>query len=144
MTKYQSLHPYPCFSRIVLIEGLSHILGRSQILCVFTKKGTNRQLIIAGQPSSYLFLEKSLKQLFSIQFVSILRRMIYFVLISQGSDLLIHVNINFSQQYMRFLNLFDCNPPKDVRGIFLDLSKAFDRVWHDGFTGNSLNLLKVF
>ena len=29
---------------------------------------------------------------------------------------------------------FDCNPPKDVRGIFLDLSKAFDRVWHDGLT----------
>ena len=23
---------------------------------------------------------------------------------------------------------FYCNPPKDVRGIFLDLSKAFDRV----------------
>ena len=27
----------------------------------------------------------------------------------------------------------DCNPPLDVRGIFLDISKAFDRVWHDGF-----------
>ena len=27
---------------------------------------------------------------------------------------------------------FDCNPPKDVRGIFLDISKAFDRVWHEG------------
>ena len=27
---------------------------------------------------------------------------------------------------------FDCNPPLDVRGIFLDISKAFDRVWHDG------------
>ena len=26
---------------------------------------------------------------------------------------------------------FDCNPLK-VRGIFLDISKAFDRVWHDG------------
>ena len=27
---------------------------------------------------------------------------------------------------------FDCNPPHDVRSVFLDLSKAFDRVWHDG------------
>ena len=27
---------------------------------------------------------------------------------------------------------FDCNPPHDVRAVFLDLSKAFDRVWHDG------------
>ena len=48
---------------------------------------------------------------------------------------------------------FDCNPPKDVRSIFLDLSKAFDRVWHDGLiykikrigiTGNSLKLFESF
>ena len=26
---------------------------------------------------------------------------------------------------------FDCNPPLEVRGIFLDIPKAFDRVWHD-------------
>ena len=28
--------------------------------------------------------------------------------------------------------MFDANLPLDVRGVFLDLSKAFDRVWHDG------------
>ena len=48
---------------------------------------------------------------------------------------------------------FECNPSKDVRSIFLDLSKAFDRVWHDrliykinriGITGNSLNLIESF
>ena len=27
---------------------------------------------------------------------------------------------------------FDCEPPKEVRAIFLDISKAFDKVWHDG------------
>ena len=27
---------------------------------------------------------------------------------------------------------FDCNPPRDVRGIFLVISKAFDRVCHEG------------
>ena len=27
---------------------------------------------------------------------------------------------------------FDCHPPLEVRGSFLDISKAFDRVWHDG------------
>ena len=27
---------------------------------------------------------------------------------------------------------FDCNPALDVRSVYLDISKAFDRVWHDG------------
>ena len=26
---------------------------------------------------------------------------------------------------------FDCNPLLDVKGIFLDISRAFDRVWHE-------------
>ena len=28
---------------------------------------------------------------------------------------------------------FDCCPTLDVRGTFLDISKAFDKVWHKGF-----------
>ena len=48
---------------------------------------------------------------------------------------------------------FDCNPPKDVRGMVLDISKAFDRAWHEGIiskikflgiTGMSLKLLQNF
>ena len=48
---------------------------------------------------------------------------------------------------------FDCIPPKDVRDIFLDLSKAFSRMWHDGLiykiqrpgiTGNSIKIIKSF
>ena len=27
---------------------------------------------------------------------------------------------------------FDCNPPLDVCSVYLDISKAFDRVWQDG------------
>ena len=27
---------------------------------------------------------------------------------------------------------FDCNPPLDVCSVSLDISKAFDRVWHEG------------
>ena len=29
-------------------------------------------------------------------------------------------------------NSFDANPSLEGRGIFLDMSKAFDRVWHKG------------
>ena len=48
---------------------------------------------------------------------------------------------------------FDCNLSKDVRGIFLDITKAFDRVWHKGLickmkcigmTGMPLKLLQSF
>ena len=27
---------------------------------------------------------------------------------------------------------FDCNPTLNVRSVYLDISKAFDRVWHEG------------
>ena len=27
---------------------------------------------------------------------------------------------------------FDANPPNEVRAVFLDISKAFDKVWHEG------------
>ena len=29
-------------------------------------------------------------------------------------------------------NTFDANPSLEVRVVFLDISKAFDRVWHKG------------
>ena len=28
---------------------------------------------------------------------------------------------------------FDYNPSLEVRSVFLDISKVFDKVWHEGF-----------
>ena len=48
---------------------------------------------------------------------------------------------------------FNCNPSLEVRGIFLHLSKAFDKLWHQGllfkleafgFRGKLLNLLEDY
>ena len=34
---------------------------------------------------------------------------------------------------MKFTLIFDAYPSLETRGVFLDISKAFDRVWHEGF-----------
>ena len=48
---------------------------------------------------------------------------------------------------------FDANPSLEVSGVFLDLSKAFNRVWHDGLLyklksngidSNLFKLIKLF
>ena len=48
---------------------------------------------------------------------------------------------------------FDANPSLEVRGVFLDLSKAFDKVWHEdllyklnnnGINGNAFQLNESF
>ena len=50
-------------------------------------------------------------------------------------------------------NAFDCNPSLGVRGAFQDISKTFDKVWHDGLTyilkhnginGDFLRLIESF
>ena len=80
----------------------------------------------------------------------------FFVITNHVFDLLIHVSINYFLLFMIFMHLLIVNPPsppKDVRGIFLDISKAFDKVWHEeliykmkciGISGMLLKLLQNF
>ena len=48
---------------------------------------------------------------------------------------------------------FDCNPTLETKAVFLEISKAFDKVWHKGLLfklesmgicGNLLNLMESF
>ena len=33
---------------------------------------------------------------------------------------------------MKIYQSFDCSPTRDIKEVFLDISKAFDKVWHEG------------
>ena len=70
---------------------------------------------------------------------------------------MIHVFTNYFQLLMTSVHLFitslDCNPSLETHGVSLDISKAFDRVWHDGLlfklkqngvSGNLFQLIKSF
>ena len=48
---------------------------------------------------------------------------------------------------------FDCNPTLEIRAVFLDISKPFNKVWHEGLlfklesmgiSGDLLNLMEFF
>ena len=53
--------------------------------------------------------------------------------VSQVSYLVTHALRNCCQlsQLLSVYKSFDCNPPADTRRSFLDISKAFDKVWHE-------------
>ena len=48
----------------------------------------------------------------------------------QHSDSTLNQLISITHTIFQAVN---CNPPLDVRSMYLDISKAFNRVWHDGF-----------
>ena len=54
---------------------------------------------------------------------------------------------------LEIFEVFDCNPSLEVRLVFSDISKAFDKVWHEGLlyklksmcmAGELYNLLENF
>ena len=47
----------------------------------------------------------------------------------QSSDSCVHQLLSITHEIYKS---FDANPSLEVRGVFLDMCTAFDRVWHDG------------
>ena len=40
--------------------------------------------------------------------------------------------ITLNHNHTRIFPVFDATPSFKVRSVFLDISKAFDKVWHEG------------
>ena len=53
-------------------------------------------------------------------------------LINQVLSKVTHVIISFYLLHMKFINRLTENS-FEVRGIFLDISKVFDKVWHSSY-----------
>ena len=79
----------------------------------------------------YRFLGRCMKNQYMILYTHISFHVTYLTLISQVRPGDSTVNQLIFMTHSIF-EAFDCNPPLDVRSVYLDTSNAFDRVWHDG------------
>ena len=139
--------------RIVFAVEISLIFRKNKVF-QFIKKVINRILKIIVQFLYYQVLGRYLKSLSLIQYLSVLRKTNYFPQINQVSDHLTHVNINCYQLFIVFIYKdLNHNPSLEVCANFLDISKRFDRVWHEGvlykletvgISGDLLNLFQNF
>ena len=122
---------YQSYIKIVLQQVFILMLGNDLLLSQSTRKEISNLLTITDQSHFFLFLVKFLRKSYLIPFLNTFKRIVLFVITNQVFDLLIYVSINYFTVHDIYES-FDCNPPNDVRGIFLDISKAFDRIWHEG------------
>ena len=139
--------------RIASTQEFSIIYGRNPMLTHFIRRVIRNSLTITDQFHFYQSLIKYLKGLFLIHCLNFFMKIICIMRINQDSDHLIHVNISSYQFVYDIYAPFNSNPPHDVRCVFLDISKAFDRVWHEGLiykikhigvTGLTLELIQSF
>ena len=122
------------------------IFGKNPILFLFIKKG-NKQIIDYYRPVSLLpICGKMFKKLL---FNLIFKFLDNNLLCSNQSDS--RPSDSCEYQILSIVHgihaSFDCCPSLEVTGVFLDISKAFDQVWHEGLVyklPNSLQMILLF
>ena len=120
------------FLQNALRQGFIHRLGRKQTSFLFIKKGS-RQCKNNYRPISLLpILEKIFEKLLFDKIYSHLCKNGLLTPNQSGfrpGDSTINQLLSITQ---KIYSAFEEIPSKETRPVFLDLSKAFDRVWHEG------------
>ena len=129
------------------------MIGKKETLYRFIKKNS-KQLVSNYRPVSLLLICSKIFE--KVIFDSIFNFMIQNNLLNscqsgfRPNDSCINQLISITHNIYR---AFDANPSLEIRGVFLDLSKAFDKVWHEsllyklknnGINGNALQLIESF
>ena len=142
----------------ILIKTVSVLMhGKSLTLSQSTRKEISKLLTVTDQSHFFLFLAKFLRKSCLTPFLDTFKRTVFCMITNQVFNLLIHLSINYFLLFVIFMHLLILLPPppnfKDVRRIFLDISRTFDRVRHEGLiykmkcigiTGMPLKLMQDF
>ena len=118
----------PLFQNLTNLSCYPDIWKRSNIVPVHKKN--NKHLVENYRPISLLPIFGKIFE--KLIFNKIYHFLAFFWLFLPGfrpSDSCINQLLAITHEIFQ---AFDCNPPLEVRLIFLDISKAFDKVWHEG------------
>ena len=122
------LYPSNEFSMTFLLECFQ-IPGSMQIFNLFSKKKTAKLKAIIDRFRCYLFVEKSWKKLY-LQLYAFLNAN---NLLSKNQSGFRPGDSTISQLLSITSSIYEAfENYEETRAVFLDISKAFDKVWHEG------------
>ena len=110
---------YQSYIKIVLKQ-VSILIHRKKSNIVPVHKKGDKQIVNNHRPVSRLpIFGKFSRKSYLIPFLNTFKRIVFFVIINQVFDLLIHVSINYFLLFMIFMHLLIVTHPKMWEGYFL-------------------------
>ena len=145
------LKPLPIIFKNCLQSGSFPNNWEIQMFYLFIKKVTRNLYKTIGLFLYCQYGVKFLREIFSTLSLNISNKIVFSVQINLVFAHLIHAKTNYYQSFMTFMLILDQQPILEMRANFLDILKAFDKMWHQGLlfklehigiSGNLLSLLK--